>query len=329
MKLLRFALLTFDPPPKKWREWARQTEGVHIQTEWARELQAGKLTLFVIAAIELPERPAVNKDRLVVVPEGALKQAEASIESSANLIAVSERSKRSISSPIPSVAFLPEDEATRKWLDSTNGLFLSDSGIVSIGGFQVDPDTTLELSSDRPDGVALLAEALAHDHPTGMFHELLRVFERAFRLSSSELVPPLAEFLNGANLGYSKAEVKRWLTQLRHPATHADKKAKFVLESDIRPVIPRMMQAAYDVLFNKDTWRTPSTGRRDLWRPPAGIFGEPMNLYKTPESSVQIALQWFDEVGSYPMNRKVDIGKVMPTEMWAKWPAKEERDSPE
>jgi hypothetical protein len=319
MKLLRFALLTFDPPPENWREWVLRSEGVHIQTEWARELEAGKLTLCVIAATELPERPTINEDGLVVVPEGALKQAEASIEGSANLIAVSERCKRSISSPIPSVAFLPEDEETREWLDSTNGILRSDAGIVSIGGFSVDSDTTLELSSDRPDGAALLAEALAHDHPTGMFHELLRVFERAFRLSSSELVQPLAEFLDGANMGYSKAEVKRWLTELRHPATHADKKAKFVLESDIRPVIPRMMQAAYDVLFNKDSWRTRSTKRREVWRPPAGILGEARDLYKTPESTVKLTLQRFDEVGSYPWNLNADISQVLPSEMWWKW----------
>ena len=322
MKLLRFALLTFDPPPKKWREWVLKTDEGHIQTEWARELETGKLTLFVIAAIELLEKPAVNEDGLVIIPDGPLKQAETLIESSANLVAVSERCKQSISSPVPSVAFLPEDQETREWLDNTNGFFHGGGEIVRVGGLRVDSDTTIKLSSDRPDGVALLAEALAHEHPTGMFHELLRVFERAFHRSSSKLVEPLAEFLNGSNMDYSRDEVNRWLTELRHPATHADKKAEFVLESDIRPVIPRMVQAAYEVLFNKDSWRTPSPQRREVWRPPAGICGEPSTLFKTPEAEVKIELEWFDEVGSYPRNLNCDIGRALPPEMWAKWPSK-------
>jgi hypothetical protein len=327
MKLLRFALLTYDPPPENWREWVMQTEAIHLQTEWARELEAGKLTIFVICAASLFERPTINEDGLVIVPEGPLKQAEEVIENWANLVAVSERCKRSISSPTPSVAFLPEDEEARRWLDSTNGILRSrDSGIASIRGFSIDPDTTLELASDRQDGVALLAEALAHDHPTGMFHELLRVFERAFRRTSSQLIAPLAKFLAAADMGYSVGEVKRWATELRHPATHADEKATFVLESDIRPVIPRMLQAAYDVLCNKARWRSPSTERREIWHPPGGIGGEPFTLFKVPESVVEMELQWFDEVGSYPRNLNVDIGQVLPPEMWWEWPSESQDD---
>jgi hypothetical protein len=327
MKLLRFALLTLDPPPENWREWAMQTEVVHIRTEWAIELEAGKLTIFVICAAYLLERPTIDEDGLVIVPEGPLKQADEVIENLANLVAVSERCKRSITSPIPSVAFLPEDEETHRWLDSTNGILRrKDSGIAGIGGFSVDPDTTLELSSDRQDGVALLAEALAHDHPTGTFHELLRVFERAFRRSSSQLVAPLAAFLAGADMGYSRNEVERWVTELRHPATHADERATFVLESDIRPVIPRMMQAAYDVLFNKARWRSSSTQRREAWYPPGGISGKPFTLFKTPGLEVEIELQWFDEVGSYPRNLNVDISRVLPPEMWWEWPSKSQDD---
>jgi hypothetical protein len=227
------------------------------------------------------------------------------------------------------VAFLPEDEETRIWLDSTNGILRSrDSGIASIRGFSIDPDTTLELASDRQDGVALLAEALAHDHPTGMFHELLRVFERAFLRSSSQLIAPLAKFLAAADMGYSVDEVKRWVTELRHPATHADEKVQttFVLESDIRPVIPRMLQAAYDVLCNKARWRSPSTERREIWYPPGGIGGEPFTLFKVPESVVEMELQWFDEVGSYPRNLNVDIGQVLPPEMWWESPSESQDD---
>jgi hypothetical protein len=173
--------------------------------------------------------------------------------------------------------------------------------------------------------LTLLAEALAHDHPTGMFHELLRVFERAFRLTSSKLVAPLGEFLDGADMGYSRAEVERWLTVLRHPATHADRRAEFVLESDIRPVIPRMMQAAYDVLFNKVIWRTPSIKRRALWHPSTGTTGDSFGIYLTRGEPLHMEVELLDEVGSYPMS--LDAGLPNIPEIWSKWPSDNESDN--
>lgn len=325
MKLVRLALLTFDPAPEAWREWVLHTDGASIQTEWSRELESGGLQIFVVASTGLSERPEVNGDGLVIVPEEPLKLTEALIETAANLVAISERCKRSISSPMPSVAFLPEDQETREWLDGTNGILRNHSGgIVSTSGPSIDLDTTLQLSSDRSDGVALLAEALAHEHPTGMFHELVRLFERAFRLSpyKRKLVQPLAEFLAGADsMNYTPSEVERWIITLRHPATHADSRRSFVLESDVRPVIPRMIQAAYGVLFNKEVWRTPSTQRRDLWRPTSGTTRESFDIYLVRGTPMRMQLQSFDEVGSYPLDLDVGLRMPLPPELWAKWPS--------
>jgi hypothetical protein len=323
MKLVRLALLTFDPAPENWREWVLHTDGASIQTEWSRERESGGLQIFVVASTDLSERPEVNEDGLVIVPEEPLKLTEALIETSANLVAISERCKRSISSPMPSVAFLPEDQETWEWLDSTNGVLRNRSGgVVSTGGPSIDLDTTIKLASDRSDGVALLAEALAHEHPTGMFHELMRLFERAFRLGPYKLVQPLAEFLAGAdNMNCTSSEVERWIITLRHPATHADRRPSFVLESDVRPVIPRMIQAAYDVLFNKEVWRTPSTQRRDLWRPTSGTTGESFDLYLVQGNPMRVQLQHFDEVGSYPLNLEEGLRMPLPPELWAKWPS--------
>lgn len=74
MKLLRFALLKFEPSPEgNWQDWHLDSEGVHLQTEWAREREPGSVTLFVVARVDLPERPAVNDDGLVILPEGPLQ----------------------------------------------------------------------------------------------------------------------------------------------------------------------------------------------------------------------------------------------------------------
>ena len=319
MKLYRFAMLTFHPPPQDWEEWALDSDGVHIQAELTQELESGDLQILVSASTNLEGRPDLDEDGFVIVPEGPLKKTEALIETSANLISVSGRCKRSISSPGPCAGFLPEDEETRAWLDSTNGIRRNHKTILSMGGFGIDPDTTLMLSSDRADGVALLSEALAHDHPTGRFHELLRVFERAFRLATTPLIAPLSEFLAGADLGYTEPEVRRWLTELRHPATHADREDHFVLESDIRPVESRMMQAAYDVLFNKVSWRDSSTDRRAFWRPPAGTSSEDRKPFITRKKAATLEFQLFDEVGSYPKNLEANISSILPERIWAKW----------
>ena len=318
--------MTFNPILENWRQWAMETSEAQIRTQWAQELETGGLRILVTAGVDLSKRPELNEEGLVIVPEGPLKQLETLIETSANLIAVSERCKRSISSPIPSIAFLPEDQKIREWLDSTNGILLTRTGIVGMSGLRIDSDTLARMCSDRPDGAALLAEALAHDHPTGKFHELLRVFERAFRSTSSKLVTPLAEFLAGADMmGYTAAEVNRWLTVLRHPATHADTRPGFVLESDIRPVIPRMMQAAYDVLFNKSIWRSPSSQRRELWHPPTGTTADSFDIYLTPGEALQMDAEILDEVGSYPISLNATLPEL-PPEIWAKWPWQSESD---
>jgi hypothetical protein len=329
MKLLRLALFNFAQTPENWRtvQVLESDEG-ELQAIWesAQELADGSFQLLVGATVSLSERPVVNKNGLVIVPEGPLKEAEALIETSANLIAVSERCSRSISSPIPAVGFLPESQETRQWLDSTNGILGSRNAVVSTGGLYVDPETTLRLASDRPDGAALLAEALSHEHPTGTFHELLRVFERAFRLTSTSLIKPLFEFLDGSGMGYTEREVERWLTTLRHPATHADTRAEFVLESDIQPVIPRMMQAAYDVLFNKDGWRGSSTLRRDIWTPPVGTSADTSDFFATSGEPAAVQFELSDELGSYPCNLEVCISEEMIPEMWSKWPSEPDRD---
>jgi len=116
-------------------------EEAQIRTQWAQELEAGGLKILVTAGIDLPEQPTLNDEGLVIVPEGPLKQLETLVETSANLIAVGERCKRSISSPIPGVAFLPEDQATREWLDSTGGILRTGTGIVGMSGVRVDSDT--------------------------------------------------------------------------------------------------------------------------------------------------------------------------------------------
>ncbi|MBA7470758.1 hypothetical protein ES707_06045 [subsurface metagenome] len=271
----------------------------------------------VAALVELRKWPGLTNDGLVVVPEEPRKQAERAIETAANMIAIAEGCKRSISSPIPCIAFLPEDSESHAWLDRTKGI-LSSRQLLSGAKFRVKLDETIQKSlQGRLDGVQLLAEALSHTHATGKFHEFLRLFERAFRCSKDKLAMKLAEFLEPTGQGYTKAEIKKYVVHLRDPATHADKKPEFVLESDIRPVIRRMEQAAYDVLFNKAEWRSSSTGRRKIWSPPAGTASNSHHLFVVQGSEVALEFQLLDDFDSYPVDLSVSIN-VLPEGWWSK-----------
>lgn len=201
--------------------------------------------------------------------------------------------------------------------------------VFSTGGFRanhVPPSSDLDASvlsklSDREDGVALLVEALSHDHAMGRFHEFIRLFERAFARSGKTLTSPLNEFLS-SRFGYTTAELSRWFEELRDPATHADARTEFLLEADVRPVIDRMEQAAFDVLLNKALWRDPSTDRRDVWAPTAGSTNPRGGAFIVQGTTPVTYGAILDEYGAFPM----DLSGVIAQRPGSWWP---QTDTPE
>jgi hypothetical protein len=175
--------------------------------------------------------------------------------------------------------------------------------------------------SDREDGVALLVEALSHDHAMGRFHEFIRLFERAFTRPAKTLTSPLNEFLS-PRFGYTAAELSRWFEELRDPATHADARTEFLLEADVRPVIDRMEQAAFDVLLNKALWRDPSTDRRDVWAPTAGSTNPRGGAFIVQGTTPVTYGTILDEYGAFPM----DLSGVITQRPGSWWP---QTDTPE
>jgi hypothetical protein len=281
---------------------------------WKKEKS---IMLLVMSAIDTTDKLTTSDNNEVVIPVEFISQAQRALEVAANLISVLEESKRKISSPTPCVALVPGDSKELAWLESTKGIRRNNSMLRGCR-YKLDPSLQRWLS-DRPDGVALIAEALAHDHPTGRFHELIRFFERAFALSSTKLVKPLGNFLSGSGHGYSTNETNYWLVKLRHPATHADKRDFFVLEGGIRPVVRRMKQAAYDVLLNKEQWRDPSTARRSVWKPDYGTdSADGKDIFVTKGRAATLEVQVLDEFSSYPMNLSAPIEKVIPKDWWTK-----------
>lgn len=308
--LVRLATLYFSSLSDKWHSWAVSVGPVEIETLGWYKLEAN-IRLLVAAKIALRYRPKLTASKNVVIPERERKELEAEIESIANLIAVTERTKRSISSPMPPVALMADDEASRDFLEKAEGFLRKPCDQASFRvPDRIDILEKLDLLSDRLDGISLIAESLSHNHATGKFHEYVRVFERAFRLPAKRLIEPLSVFLGTSNLGYTKAEITNWLREIRDSATHADEKRNFVTESDVRPIVSRMEQAVYDVVFNKEGWRTPSTTRRNLLAWPAGTQSSSGGIFSTQGLEGSLEIHLLDEFCAFPLDLSAGLNKM-------------------
>ncbi len=291
-----------------------QVGNVKVETHgsWRKEKC---LKVLASATLALTRYPEITSENLVVVPEDLRSQAEFALEASVNLICIIERSKRLISSPTPCVAFVAESKKDRDWLSQRRGIELSK--IATAGArLPLDLGVVQGLVADRLDGVFLLDEAMSHEHATGKFHELNRFFECAFARSGTHLVKPLFKFLEPAKQGYTKVEVKEWVFDLRHPATHADRRRTFLLESDVRPVVGRMEQAAYEVLFNKEVWRDSASRRREGVRLTSGTTSaRSADVFVVRGTGTRFRVQLLDPFGRYPRDLEGFVTTV-PPEWW-------------
>jgi len=206
----------------------------------------------VSASVVLDQFPEATEG-CVSIPEQARRSAERALERTGDLLSVSRGSVCALSSPNLPVAFRGGSASEQEWLTSHN----------EIAGFtrlvaqpDVSPGVDVQLVTklgDRPDGVALLAETVASQRLLGQFKEAVRVFERAFARSSDRLVPVLADFLERRPvLGFTKTEVKNWISRIRGRVVHADRhKHEPALEADVRPYTARMILAAYEVVLQQ------------------------------------------------------------------------------
>lgn len=320
MKLLRLATLHFDPFPENWISFTMNIKGVYLGTI-PPLCNKEKKMIFVVAEVKLQDGLELTNKKQIIIPSVARKQAEQAVEAAASMIAVAENCAYTIESPSPCVALQPENDREQNFLEDTEGIAVDfHKGGIPSGVYKVSDDLLSRAFEDRLDGVALLAEALSQKHATGRFHEFVRVFERAFKLSSLKLVKTLTQYLSSTGLGYTQDEIRKWLKDLRDPATHADGmyQTYFVLQSDIRPVIKRMEQAAYDVLMNKADWHNPSIKRREIWFPSAGTNSVGPDVFIVQGKDIELHFELLDEFGAYPSNLDARITK-MPDGWWSEW----------
>jgi len=316
LTLWRLAIVAFRPPPAQDNWFGADFGEVQVQTLGSWEAD-GTLTVLIAAGVKLQYRPKLAGGRLIVVPTPARRKAEQAIEAIADLVSVSDRCARNIASPFPCVALEPHGENARRWLEATHGIHEFDRilGFTNHVSRVVLNDEILGGLTDRSDGIRLLAEAFAQVHPTGRFHDLFRVFERAFALPARQLCTPLLSLLH-TRYGYTQDEIDAWL-DLRDAATHADARRTFVVEADLRPVLRRVEQAAIDVILNKELWRHSNPGRRELWAPEAWTKNPSGDGVAILHAKGRVEGQLLDQFGAYPIDLAADVLRRLPKGWWA------------
>lgn len=301
MKLIRLVIGVFEPTPRRW-----PTDVVQVDTSSVRVISNDSATpsgeghlRLLVGEVEVTESLELTEDNHVIVPAESRQRAERAIETVSNLIAVANGVRRSLSSPEPCIAFVPVNDAEREWLERSNGIYLPIGGAIASSRIELDIFPLLPQLQDRLDGVGLLAEALAHGHATGRFHEYMRFFERAFGRNYKALPQLLTQYLQPLDWGYDQSEIDHWRS-LRDPAIHGNAQ-EFLVESGLLPISERLEQAAYDVLFNKADWRSPNVKRRNVWTRTSGTTsGKSSNHFVTQGIGAVLQFAPLDPFGAYP-----------------------------
>lgn len=221
------------------------------------------MMIFFSAEIDLKYKPKMSSEE-VYFPDEIVTMLNRAFRYYANLISVSEVCRVDISSPSPSMGFIPISREEKDFLDKAKKLHDELFARAVFGGNFLDAVAKDQLL-DRAEGLSFVAAANSLTDNVAKLHEFVRLFERAFSVPSNELVKLLFIFLSQNKLfDYTEDEIKSWIIEKRDAATHADRRNSFVFSIDLIGDIDRINQAAYDVLFNKTVWHDKSTTRRNL-----------------------------------------------------------------
>jgi hypothetical protein len=313
--LLRAALVQIGQSEEGLGLRARLGDVTIYSTQSARIDQKLAGTIFV-ASSRVVTNIDLKSGEPITIPDEPRRKAEAALETTARLMAIDQQATHSLASPMPFIGFTCDDPAILVQLDGRIVLqrtMLAHQGATTNLGLFSDIDP--QVLSDRLDGVALLAEALNTVAPLGRYLQLMRLFERAFRLGPGALTDPLANLLRPSPFNIDEAEVRSW-TDARAASAHADRREEFYLGSDVRPIVDRMLQAGYEVLMNKKLWRHASSDRRESWRPVAGSQGTGSDIFVTQRKEAKLNFQFLDGFDSYPLVLAGPFDSILPRAAW-------------
>lgn len=309
LRLIRLVIASFGTKLTEWTDLAHTEAAITVKPYGPALREApNNTTMTILEASRIIDDLPIRDD-VIHVPDAFRRELEMALESHIDIVAVLNQCTRSIGSPQPYIAIEPIDDAATSWL-SGKRIHVSTTGIPVRMWHEFDFTASLPHLTDRLDGVALVAESLGHAHPTGQLHELIRFFERAFALAAGRVCRnELPTFLAANDKGYTKSEIGHWL-HLRDTTSHADRRPSFALQADTRPVVNRVEQAAYDVLFNKQTWRDPSVDRRNVLAPFCGSSDKDGGMFLTQGRPAKLNMQIVDGYHAYPCNLNAGIDNI-------------------
>lgn len=301
MRIIRNALVRlFDKKLKKIDTFNYTSNNIVTLVTGIQFIEGDSLHVVISSTVKLNSLPNLDSSNKLIIPLKEVKLAESEIEIVACLLAVKYRTSKKIYSPAPYFMFAYEKDAEKKWLDSSEGYELKYNVIPVFDYNILNNIIDLNHLKDRKKGAVLLAEALCHSNNMGKYRDYMRLFEHAFSRPITAIDKKLHQFLSGFDgAGYTRKEVKEWIS-LRHPSSHADKKNKiFLLESDVTPFIQRIEQAAYDVLCNKKEWGDFSKERRNIYLPTIWTHNDTCEISSSPNTKSFISLVTYDHFGSF------------------------------
>jgi hypothetical protein len=324
LKFVRVALIEFSRLDRIVADLTVQYSGAEVRMHRAagQKLPEGSdpalADVYLAMAYADLNQDALTRSAFLHIDDEMRRACETAIEGVANAVAISNRCARRIESCSPFFFLAPENEVDIAQLPEIKfavAAKLIPRVDVSTGIPLIDAPNLL---GDRQVGAALLSEAFGNTNALGRYRDFVRVFELAFRLDPKSLAAPLAEFLDPAALGYSEAEVSKWL-RVRNAASHGDLKwpdSWIAFERDVQLFIARMEQGALDVLFNKKLWSDPSTRRRDVWYPTTATIDPIGGLRVTEGEFTRVAVLDFamDCFDAWPV--RMSAGNLSPPLGW-------------
>jgi hypothetical protein len=313
MRLARLAIVRLDPrpdraPTKKIFTYGDVTLGIRPPNN-----APANLGTVLVATATIPLGRLAPRKGAIDIPAEPRELCEDAIGYAADLLAVTARRRRAITSATPSVALIPENDEDRHLFSMVRGIRTPESRSQSTFDLPLLLDSSLtEALEDRRTGVMLMAEAYSHTTMSGRYRDFVRFFEDAFHVKF--YIPRMVKALTATlmpDMRYSTDEIQRW-AKLRHPFTHADgtPTRDLATEVDARGVAFRMEQAAMDILMNKAQWNNASTHRRSTWQPTAISTSSDGDQVIKAGSEASVGMLILDEFGVYP--RAVHVEHSLP-----------------
>ncbi len=172
--------------------------------------------------------------------------------------------------------------------------------------------------ADRPDGVALFAEALAHKNPLGRYGQLLRLLERAFGRGIGKFNRELQNYLadDATRHWFTPREIQHWVSS-RPRIAHADRTDRPLwLHNDAAATVDRLQEATVDVLFNKSRWHSCDSARRAVRTPRRGTLDNAAGMFLTRGLPLTTRVRIADCFGAFPVYLKGGAERVVPPGLW-------------